>query len=107
MVNDIYFNNNHKKKPTLQVFIIITGTALCNGDSGGGLVFPSKDLSSWTLQGVVSLSPRKQSTFFCDPTKYTVFTKVGFYVKWIKYVLNTIHDIHNNKNTPTTYEPIL
>lgn len=74
----------------------------CNGDSGGGFLFLSRDLKTWKVQGVVSLSPRKKSTFFCDPFKYTVFTKVGLYVKWIKFVLDSIHDSH-----PGDYEPIL
>lgn len=77
----------------------------CNGDSGGGFLFLSRDLKSWKVQGVVSLSPRKQSTFFCDPFKYTVFTKVGLYVKWIKFVLNSIHDAYTQPHGD--YEPIL
>lgn len=82
------------------------GTSLCNGDSGGGLIFLSKDLKTWKVQGVVSLSPRRQSTFFCDPFKFTVFTKVGLYVKWIKFVLNSIHDAHTQA-LQLDYEPIL
>lgn len=82
------------------------GTSLCNGDSGGGLMFLSKDLATWKVQGIVSLSPRKQSTFFCDPFKYTVFTKVGLYVKWIRFVLNSIHNAHTQTNG-IDYEPIL
>lgn len=82
------------------------GTALCNGDSGGGLMFLSKDLKRWKVQGVVSLSPRRQSTFFCDPFKFTVFTKVGLYVKWIKFVLDSIHSAHTQP-VGTQYEPIL
>lgn len=82
------------------------GTSLCNGDSGGGLIFLSKDLQTWKVQGVVSLSPRRQSTFFCDPFKFTVFTKVGLYVKWIKFVLDSIHSAHS-KTLRVDYEPIL
>lgn len=77
----------------------------CNGDSGGGFLFLSRDLKTWKVQGVVSLSPRRQSTFFCDPFKYTVFTKVGLYVKWIKFVLNSIHDAYAQPHVD--YEPIL
>lgn len=82
------------------------GSSLCNGDSGGGLMFLSKDLKTWKVQGVVSLSPRRQSTFFCDPFKFTVFTKVGLYVKWIKFVLDSIHDAHT-QSVSVEYEPIL
>lgn len=62
------------------------------GDSGGGFIQLSKDLSRWNLQGIVSLSPRKVSTFYCDPSKYTVFTKVEMYTKWIKTNLDSIDD---------------
>ena len=37
--------------------------------------------------------------------KYTVFTKVGLYVKWIKFVLNSIHDAYAQPRVD--YEPIL
>lgn len=73
------------------------GTGVCNGDSGGGLVFPQQrgeSIERWSLQGVVSLSPRRPSTSFCDPTQYTIFTKVGIYVKWIENVLKSIHSMH-------------
>ena len=82
------------------------GTSLCNGDSGGGLMFLSKDLRTWKVQGIVSLSPRRQSTFYCDPFKFTVFTKVGLYVKWIKFVLDSIHNDHT-QSLSIQYEPIL
>ncbi|KAJ9575282.1 hypothetical protein L9F63_025765 [Diploptera punctata] len=65
------------------------GTGVCNGDSGGGLMFSHN--GTWTLQGVVSVSPRRRGTSFCDPTKYTIFTKVAMYAKWIKYVLDSNH----------------
>lgn len=83
------------------------GTAVCNGDSGGGLMFPTNDQQTWKIQGIVSLSPRRQSTFYCDPTKLTVFTKVGFYVRWIRFVLNNIAINAHNGTTQTNYEPIL
>lgn len=71
------------------------------------MIFLSRDNQTWKVQGVVSLSPRRQSTFFCDPFKYTVFTKVGLYVKWIKFVLNSIHDAHTQPVGGVEYEPIL
>ncbi|CAG2060471.1 unnamed protein product [Timema podura] len=43
--------------------------------------------SKWFLQGIVSVSPRRRGTSLCDPTYYTVFTKVGVYVKWLQSVL--------------------
>jgi modular serine protease len=87
------------------------GTSVCNGDSGGGLVFPSKsDANKWIIQGIVSLSPRRQSTFQCDPKKYTIFTKVSLYRNWIRSVLDKIHEdaykmlLDNNTDE---YYPIL
>lgn len=81
------------------------GSGVCNGDSGSGYNFPIKD-DRWALQGLVSLSPRKESSFFCDPNKYTVFTKVGLYVKWIKHVLEDVHATHKDE-IKKVYEPIL
>jgi hypothetical protein len=56
-------------------------------------------------QGIVSLSPRRLSTSYCDPKKYTIFTKVGIYVKWIQHVLEKVHVTHNY--TLRRYQPIL
>ncbi|GLV43632.1 Transferrin 3 [Carabus blaptoides fortunei] len=68
------------------------GTAVCNGDSGGGLLFPKiSDKSKWILQGVVSVSPRKKGTSFCNPQFYTVFTKISLYLNWLKETLRSIH----------------
>ncbi|XP_044736927.1 modular serine protease-like [Chrysoperla carnea] len=68
------------------------GTGVCNGDSGGGLVFPkSTNDKVWVLQGIVSVSPRKTGTSHCDLNFLTVFTKVGLYVNWLSAVLNTVH----------------
>ncbi|KAG5681569.1 hypothetical protein PVAND_010988 [Polypedilum vanderplanki] len=66
------------------------GTSVCNGDSGGGFVTLSRDKKKWLIRGIVSLSPRKRSTFFCDPHKYTIFTKIDVYVRWIKFILDSI-----------------
>lgn len=52
------------------------GTGVCNGDSGGGLVFQKPNTSIWEVQGIVSISPRRLGTAFCDPNYYTIFTKV-------------------------------
>ncbi|XP_064215667.1 modular serine protease-like [Tribolium castaneum] len=74
------------------------GTGVCNGDSGGGLVFSKKNNShKYTIQGIVSVSPRRSGTSFCDPKHYTVFTKVGIYMQWIYGALQDIHEgKHNN-----------
>ncbi|KAK6639731.1 hypothetical protein RUM43_008006 [Polyplax serrata] len=60
------------------------GSGVCNGDSGGGLVFWDEESQRWFLQGLVSVSPRKSGTPHCDPFYYTVFTKVSLFVNWLK-----------------------
>lgn len=68
------------------------GTGVCNGDSGGGLVFQNPaDKNQWFLQGIVSISPRRQGTSFCDPQYYTVFTKVKKFLDWLENILGDIH----------------
>lgn len=52
------------------------GTAVCNGDSGGGLVLQRPGERLWDLHGVVSISLRRLGTNICDPNYFTVFTKV-------------------------------
>ncbi|KAJ8711194.1 hypothetical protein PYW07_008436 [Mythimna separata] len=56
--------------------------AACNGDSGGGMVFPKGD--SWYLRGVVSLSVARQGTIGCDPSHYVIFTDVAKFRHWIQ-----------------------
>ncbi|KAJ6631710.1 Modular serine protease [Pseudolycoriella hygida] len=90
-----------KQQPDFKKYLTFTtfcagwenGTGVCNGDSGSGLIFPTKDL--WYLQGVVSLSPRRASTSLCDTSQFTIFTKVGMYVSWIRNVLAEVHSHHN------------
>ncbi|XP_046386810.1 modular serine protease-like [Ischnura elegans] len=57
-------------------------TSVCNGDSGGGLMF-KKDDGSWVLQGVVSVSPRRKDISLCDPRYYAIFTRVSRFIKWV------------------------
>ncbi|XP_055326906.1 modular serine protease-like [Sitodiplosis mosellana] len=70
------------------------GTSVCNGDSGSGLTV-LRSHGRYFLKGIVSVSPRKKSTDQCDPNQYTVFTKVGIYVKWIENYLNYINERDN------------
>lgn len=58
------------------------GTSVCNGDSGGGMVFYMG--GSWYLRGLVSLSVARQNEFRCDPTHYVVFTDLAKILPWIK-----------------------
>lgn len=76
---------------------MMTTTMMMNkGDSGGAFQVLSRDMKTWTIQGIVSLSPRKHSTFFCDPFKYTIFTKIEVYIKWIKHILDEIEAMEEN-----------
>ncbi|XP_047999541.1 proclotting enzyme-like isoform X4 [Leguminivora glycinivorella] len=62
-----------------------TGTrkssSVCNGDSGGGMVFLMRN--SWYLRGLVSLSVARQNEYRCDPTHYVVFTDLAKFLPWI------------------------
>uniref|UniRef100_U5ELY5 Putative trypsin-like serine protease n=1 Tax=Corethrella appendiculata TaxID=1370023 RepID=U5ELY5_9DIPT len=58
------------------------GTAVCNGDSGGGLFLNIDD--EYYVRGIVSLSKnKKDTTDICDPKEYVIFTDVAQYLDWI------------------------
>ncbi|XP_068623906.1 serine protease gd-like [Battus philenor] len=61
-------------------------TSVCNGDSGGGMVFELND--SWHLRGLVSLSVARQNEYRCDPTHYVVFTDLAKFLPWIRQNIN-------------------
>lgn len=85
------------------------GTSVCNGDSGAGLIFPMDNQPNrWCLQGIVSLSPRKLSSPYCDPYQYAIFTKVSVYLKWMQQSMKEIHSKHIDENIPYRDErPVL
>ncbi|XP_049879106.1 serine protease gd-like isoform X2 [Pectinophora gossypiella] len=58
------------------------GTSVCNGDSGGGMVFNLQN--TWYLRGLVSLSVARQNEYRCDPTHYVVFTDLAKFLPWIQ-----------------------
>jgi secreted trypsin-like serine protease len=64
---------------------------VCNGDSGGGLVFPRQlndDTEVWMLRGIVSHGRKKRGyNNICDTKSYIVFTDVAVYLDWIYRVL--------------------
>ncbi|KAJ8956093.1 hypothetical protein NQ318_016546 [Aromia moschata] len=64
------------------------GTSVCNGDSGGGIVFPKTGSNPqnpiWQLRGLVSISVALQNQVRCDSKHYVVFTDVAKYLDWIK-----------------------
>lgn len=57
------------------------GTTICNGDSGGGMVF--KKNNKWYLRGVVSVSIALQNSLRCDPESFAVFIDAAKYLNWI------------------------
>ncbi|CAL8089770.1 unnamed protein product [Orchesella dallaii] len=67
------------------------GTNVCSGDSGGGIYFPinTGTSSRWYLQGLVSVGIGSQDgTKRCDPTRYSIFTRISPYADWIVRILS-------------------
>lgn len=58
------------------------GSSVCNGDSGGGMVFQRNN--KWYLRGIVSVSIALQNQARCDPNHYAVFTDVAKFTNWIE-----------------------
>ncbi|XP_059048191.1 clotting factor C-like isoform X2 [Achroia grisella] len=58
------------------------GATVCNGDSGGGMVFKYNDI--WFLRGLVSLSVARNNERRCDPKHYIVFTDLAKFLPWLK-----------------------
>ncbi|XP_015521100.2 modular serine protease [Neodiprion lecontei] len=64
------------------------GSAVCEGDSGGGLVFKKNDL--WYVMGVVSVGlgvDTSNGERTCDKYSYSLYTKVSTYMAWIQDVM--------------------
>ncbi|KRT83413.1 Trypsin [Oryctes borbonicus] len=63
------------------------GTAVCSGDSGGGMVFPRRasigNAQVWYIRGIVSVSPRDSETV-CNTKSYFIFVDVARHLAWIK-----------------------
>ncbi|GAB1860048.1 Limulus clotting factor C [Camponotus japonicus] len=77
------------------------GSAICDGDSGGGLVFKTNGL--WYLRGIVSVSLGtilEGGTSQCDNNLYTLYTQVSNYIDWIQNVIANIK--HNQSYTSCT-----
>lgn len=66
------------------------GSSVCNGDSGGGMVFPRETPKGqvWQLRGLVSISVALQNQFKCDTSHYVIFTDSAKYLDWIKEVIS-------------------
>ncbi|CAG9831457.1 unnamed protein product [Diabrotica balteata] len=69
------------------------GTSVCNGDSGGSMVFPKRSSSGqnpvWQIRGIVSVGVALQTEGICDTSQYVIFTDVAKYLPWIKEVMNS------------------
>ncbi|XP_015111099.1 modular serine protease [Diachasma alloeum] len=64
------------------------GSSVCNGDSGGGLIFETNRLSY--LRGIVSSGIGVDDTdaeATCDNNRYTIYTEVAFHISWIQDIM--------------------
>jgi len=65
----------------------LTGSSVCNGDSGGGMVFPERQRDGseiWNLRGIVSNSKTDDNdNTRCNEYNYIIFTDVAQYLDWI------------------------
>ncbi|CAB3222522.1 unnamed protein product [Arctia plantaginis] len=61
------------------------GTALCQGDSGGGLAFSERErgVDRYYLRGIVSAAPNDEDKL-CNDNVYTTFTKITKHQEFIK-----------------------
>ncbi|XP_052865530.1 uncharacterized protein LOC128271893 [Anopheles cruzii] len=58
------------------------GNSVCNGDSGGGLVFDEG--SRYYIRGIISISAQRRNLLICDPNQYSVFTDVSKFRDWLR-----------------------
>lgn len=58
------------------------GTSVCNGDSGGSMIFQENNV--WRLRGVVSLSMKRDNQDLCNTSHYVIFTDAAQYLDWIE-----------------------
>lgn len=67
------------------------GTSVCNGDSGGGMVFPRTGTRGvdtvWELRGIVSIGVAQQTEMICDPDHFIIFTDVAKHLRWVKNIM--------------------
>ncbi|EZA52823.1 hypothetical protein DMN91_001794 [Ooceraea biroi] len=67
------------------------GSSVCDGDSGGGLVFKTDGL--WFLRGIVSVSLgtiKEGGSIRCDNNLYSLYTKISSHIAWIQEVISSI-----------------
>ncbi|KAI4501755.1 hypothetical protein M0802_003090 [Mischocyttarus mexicanus] len=64
------------------------GTSVCEGDSGGGLIFENKNL--WYLGGIVSTGISVKTvagTTACDSNSYSLYTRISSHYNWIQNII--------------------
>ncbi|XP_043497153.1 uncharacterized protein LOC122520899, partial [Polistes fuscatus] len=64
------------------------GTSVCDGDSGGGLVFQTGNL--WFLRGIVSTgisSTTIAATATCNSHSYSLYTRISSHFNWIQNII--------------------
>lgn len=59
------------------------GTSVCNGDSGGAMVF--QEGTVWYIRGIVSLAMKREKNDLCNNYQYVIFTDVARYLDWIGF----------------------
>ncbi|CAB3222457.1 unnamed protein product [Arctia plantaginis] len=74
------------------------GTALCKGDSGGGIVFSEREqgIDRYYLRGIVSTAPNLEDQL-CNDKTYTTFTRIRRHEDFIK---NALVDANLVKSCP-------
>ncbi|XP_066582506.1 modular serine protease-like [Prorops nasuta] len=64
------------------------GSSVCDGDSGGGLVFKTGGL--WYLRGIVSVGigvTNNGGSRTCDSYSYSLYTRISSHIGWIQDVI--------------------
>ncbi|XP_046750338.1 uncharacterized protein LOC124413661 [Diprion similis] len=65
--------------------------AVCQGDSGGGLVFEAE--GKWNVMGILSVNlgtDTSNGERTCDGKTYSLYTKVSSHMSWIRHVMYNI-----------------
>ncbi|XP_050449027.1 modular serine protease-like [Cataglyphis hispanica] len=67
------------------------GSSVCDGDSGGGLVFKTNGL--WYLRGIVSVSLGtilQGGSAHCNNNLYSLYTQISSHIDWIQNVIQIV-----------------
>lgn len=64
----------------MKIIVQLSGSSVCEGDSGGGLCFEKNGI--WYLRGIVSVSPVRNGG--CDYNSYVGFTYISHFRDWVR-----------------------